>query len=93
MNLFLVTCGDRGFDDEVYGVFTMWAKAYDYALTVPCATKIEVYEADNPAAGSGYYWVTIKGEWRNGTYTYYDSLTPNPKYNRNTIASITHKEL
>lgn len=93
MNLFLVTCGDRGFDDEVYGVFTTWAKAYDYALSVPIKTMIEVYEADNPEAGSGYYWITVKDESKRGTLDYYESMVPNPKYNRNTVASITHKEL
>ena len=84
MNLFLVTCGESEFDDKVYGVFTTWAKAYDYALTVPCNTMIEVYEADNPEAGSGYYWITIG---------YYGSIVANPRHNRNTVASITHKEV
>jgi hypothetical protein len=92
MNLFLVTCGESGFN-ETYGVFTSWAKAYDCALTITCLTMILVYEADKPLGENGHYWVTIRDRSLSGTLDYYDSVVPNPKYNRNTVASITHKEV
>jgi hypothetical protein len=91
MLIYAVTDGEVGHYD-IAGIFTSWQEAYDFALSFKCLMIIQVFEANNPAAGSGYYFASVRDRSLSGTLDYYDSVVPNPEYNRYTIASTTHRE-